>query len=292
MKTYFGRKTCPDCHANYDIANPECPNCHRHNDEEGVDSLFGHHVHLGPAWQLGFFLAGLAGLFLLNLIASIILEVIVVSNSPGMTQEELIKYMSSPAANLWVSSGSYIALFVAFGFLLWANWKQIGKSFVGWKPYVAAVIGLGCLYGFSLLYNLMLEGIYNAAGRPLPGVNGNEQALRDMAALSPALALIVFGIVGPFCEEMTYRIGLFGFLSRLGRVWAYALTALVFGFIHFGWSTVGTDAALDELANIPPYVFAGVAFGFLYDKYGFAASFLAHTSNNLISLIVTINSKQ
>lgn len=292
MKTYFGRKTCPECRMSYDIAAPECPNCHHHNDEPELDALFGHHVRIGPIRQLVFFGIGLAGLLLLNLIATIIFEVVAISNNPGMTQAELIDYMSTPGINLGVSSTSYLALFAIFGLLLWADWKQVGKSFVGWKPYVAALVGLGVLYGFGILYNLLLQGIYEAAGRPLPGVNGNERALREMTVLNPALALIVFGVVGPFCEEMTYRVGLFGFLSRLGRIWAYVLTALIFGFIHFGWRTIGTNAFFDELANIPPYIFAGVAFGFLYDRYGFAASFMAHTANNLISLALTASGKQ
>lgn len=292
MKTFFAKRECPRCGCRHDPAYLSCPKCGAQTDDPDALSIFKKQIPV-PWWKnLIFFLTGLIGLSILATIISIIVELSFVAGHPGATTDDLIQYLSSVDANFAVSGTAYLLLTVALSLVLWKSWKHIGKSFASWVPFVAAIIGYVCIYGFNLFYNLIMELCYQAAGRPLPGVNANESALRAMALAYPALALIVFGLLGPLCEEITYRIGLFGFLSRFGRVLAYILTAVVFGFIHFAWGSLFSPSypgqALDELANLPPYIFAGLVFGFLYDRFGFAASFTAHFTNNLISLIVTI----
>ncbi len=113
-----------------------------------------------------------------------------------------------------------------------------------------------------------------------------------MVKAVPVFSFIVFGLIGPFCEEVTYRVGLFGFLGRFNKVVAYLGTALIFGFIHFGWSAIWSPAypghLVVELINLPPYIGAGAAFCFLYDRWGFGAAFLAHATNNVFSVITSM----
>ena len=118
-------------------------------------------------------------------------------------------------------------------------------------------------------------------------LNLAEAARGDWTWLVVLLFALIFGVIGPICEEFTYRIGLFSLTKRLSRVAAYIITPLVFGFIHFGWGSIATggDALIIELLNIPDYILAGVIFAFLYDRFGIGASTTAHVMNNLLSFI-------
>ena len=96
-------------------------------------------------------------------------------------------------------------------------------------------------------------------------------------------------------EEMGYRVGLFGFCSRLGKFAAYAISGVVFGLAHFDIEalTAGDSARLIvEFANLPSYIGAGLFLGFIYDRFGLAASYTAHTLNNVVSLITTLAGPQ
>ena len=75
---------------------------------------------------------------------------------------------------------------------------------------------------------------------------------------------------------------------RINKYLAYAVTILVFAFIHFDFECFGKGTLVNELLNMPFYLFAGFTFTFLYEKFGFGASVMAHVSNNLYSIIMTV----
>ncbi|MBP5694703.1 MAG: CPBP family intramembrane metalloprotease, partial [Bacilli bacterium] len=103
----------------------------------------------------------------------------------------------------------------------------------------------------------------------------------------PITCLFIFGLIGPICEEITYRVGLFSLLKRKNRALAYLVTIAVFALIHFNFSN-DPATLLNEIINLPYYMFAAFAFSFAFDKFGFAASATAHISNNLISLFLVV----
>ena len=116
------------------------------------------------------------------------------------------------------------------------------------------------------------------------GVNTNEEAAESMILAFPALSIIVLGILGPVCEEITYRYGLFSLLDKKSKILAYILTPLVFAIIHFDF---GGDMII-ELLNLPSYIIAGVLLSLAYDKFGFHTAVIAHVINNLYAIIVTL----
>ncbi len=113
--------------------------------------------------------------------------------------------------------------------------------------------------------------------------NINQETVATLIDQSPLLAIIFTGLIAPFCEEMTYRAGLFSFTKRVNRVLAYIAVSFIFAFIHMHDIT-----SLNEWLNFPPYVFAGLAFSFAYEKWGLGASLLAHVSNNIIAVLLSI----
>ena len=291
MKTYFAKKDCPNCHGKYDPSYMECPYCGQKESDPIVIRNFGLQLP-NPIWkQIVFFLLGLAGFQILGILCSLVGQSIIVATHPGASNETLLALLKSADFSLGVNSSAYLIMVVGFGFLIWKGWPKLLRSFKGWKPYVAGLVGTFAIYMMEVCWNMIATAIFQAAGI-VPQSNANQAGIAQMTVISPVLCLFVFGLIGPFCEELTYRVGLFSFLSRLGKPLAYALTGLIFGLIHFGWNSLWNPAftgqAIVEIVNLPPYIIAGIAFSLLYDKFGFAASYVGHAANNVFSLILIL----
>jgi membrane protease YdiL (CAAX protease family) len=94
-------------------------------------------------------------------------------------------------------------------------------------------------------------------------------------------------LIAPFNEELAYRVGLFGASKRLNIYFAYFMASIVFGFIHMHFISAGWDN-INEWLSLPDYVLAGLIFAYVYDHFGFGASFMAHATNNLVAVLATI----
>lgn len=270
------KKTCSYCNKSYDYYEEKCPYCNEvNNDEEVINSR---HIPMVKIWkQIAYFLIGSAGFQVLALLLSLVLVAI---NKPSNPDEKLL-YSSL------LNFISYGLLFVIFCFVTWKDYKKLFKSFylLKWKPYVFAIAGVVAIFAFNLAYNNFLSLVGYT-----PQINENESSIRTIVNSYPVVSILIFGIVGPICEELTYRVGLFSFLRRIHISLAYVGSALIFASIHFSFASIGTSAFIDELVAIVPYIFSGVTFGFLYHKFGLASSLSAHVTNNLISLLSTIAS--
>lgn len=289
--SYFSRIECHNCHNRIDSTMGKCPHCGTPNPDENATKRYDHFIHAGIPTQISLFLVGLAGLQVLGLVISLIAQSVIVASNPGITVQELTDLLKQPGLNLGVNSGVYLTIFVILGLILWKNWIEIGKSFKGWKPYVAGLVGYLAILFFEILYGFLSTAVLKGLGIN-PGPNANQTGINTMVLAGPFVSFLVFGLVGPFVEEVTYRVGLFSFLSRAGKVVGYIVTAIIFGFIHFAWSSIWSPAyqgqVIAELLNMPPYIFSGVAFCFLYDKFGFAGSYVGHALNNVISIAISL----
>ncbi len=292
MRTYFRRKRCDECHAVYDSIEAECPHCHAANREFERGWPFEHHLRDIFPWQIVFFLLGYAGFQVIGVVVSLIAQSLFLSSHPGAGKEELVAYLSQISTNFTITSVAYYIVFGLFILFLLIRKKMpmLGKSFAHWMTYVVGFGGGVLLLGTAIVYSMIAGAIFQAAGID-PSVNANESAIRQMAQAYPWLSILVFGLIGPFCEEMGYRVGLFGFTSRLGRPLAYVISAFVFGAIHLGWDVLidgSRDAIIIEIVNFPSYLIAGFGLCLLYDRFGFGTSFIAHATNNLVSVILQI----
>ena len=295
MRTYFRRNVCSQCRHAYDGTEDKCPACGAANPVFERGYPFEHHLRDTFPWQIVYFLLGYAGFQIIGVLVQLITQSVFMSSHPGATTQELIDYMGLVSTSFTITSIAYYILFGTFVLILFLRKKfpAMGKSFAHWITYVVGFGGGVLLLGASLMYSFVADAIFNAAGID-PSVNVNESGIRAMAQAFPALSILVFGIIGPFCEEMGYRVGLFGLASRLGRVAAYLISAFVFGAIHFGWGTLvdGTrEQIIIEFVNFPSYLIAGFGLCLIYDRCGFGASFLAHAANNLVSVVLQIVSQ-
>lgn len=194
----------------------------------------------------------------------------------GAGEEVLQKYSMS----MLINGVAYLGLLFALVLISQRDIVKLLKSFKHYQSFIAGAVCLVAMFAFNALYSAFLSII-----KVTSSDNANESSLQSLQDVYPLTCLIIFGIVGPICEELTYRVGLFSLLKRKNKVVAYVVTILVFAFIHFNFS-LDTKTLLNELLNLPYYMFAAAAFSFTYDKFGFAGSVTAHISNNLISLFL------
>ena len=181
------------------------------------------------------------------------------------------------SVSMIVNATAYISLLVTLLLIGRRDLLKIIKSFKQWQSYLAGVICFASIFAFNIIYGNIVNIL-----RPVSD-NANQASLEVMDAKFPIISMVVFGFVGPICEELTYRVGLFSLLKRKNRVLAYLLTIVVFAFIHFNFST-NTETLINELLNLPYYMFAAFAFSFTYDRFGFAGSVTGHIINNVFSL--------
>lgn len=139
------------------------------------------------------------------------------------------------------------------------------------------------MYFLILYLTLLVAGfIYETLGISLED-NANQSTVTQLTLSFPFLSVITFVLLGPVAEEITYRIGLFGYLHRYHRWLAYIVTALVFGFIHFDY---GSTNYLNELLNMPLYMIAGIIFSYVYEREGFEVATITHIMNNGFSILL------
>ena len=182
---------------------------------------------------------------------------------------------------------SGIANFVVYGalFLILAGMAAIDfKKFINevklhrYKGFVFGLAFGGGIIFTTMLYSVISSFFYKAS------INENEQGLRAFIGYYPVLSILILGMAGPFCEEMTYRLGLFSIFGK--HKWlGYIVSVTIFALAHF---TFNSEDMTSELVNLPVYIMSGVALAIAYDKFGFFCSLTAHMTNNLYSVIMLL----
>ncbi len=275
---YFRRNRCTSCGHTYEPTLAKCPYCGQENPDKEA-RRFANFLPV-PAWKEAvFFGVGYFGLQLTVLLTELIcIAAVGAGNSAA--------FLESGKGLFVIYAVAYPLVFVLQGFFLFGDWRWIGKSLSSWKPYVAGVVGFVAMMGANVVYNLIIQGIFAASGAPLPATNGNQTNVISMVLENPVACVFIIGLIGPFVEELCYRVGLFGFMNRFAKWAGYLVGILFFGFIHFDFTALGNgEALLGEIIALPNYLGSAAVLCFLYDRFGFGASFTAHSLNNMLSIV-------
>ena len=258
------RNKCPFCGFDQDINNEE-------NNNSPKNSIDLQYLSRSKGLSLSFlkevilFLSGTIGLIIIQL-----LIIGIINLSQGSDFLQTVK------ANSIITIATYSIL---FPIMLLVLYKDNIKLLIDFKNAKLNIIW-GILSGviiilISTLYNYLIDlGGFNQ--------NDNQQSVENIIDYFPVASVFIIGLIGPICEELTYRLGFFALLKKINKYLAYVLAAVFFGFIHFNYSSKNL---LNELINLPNYIFAGVALCFTYDKFGLPASISAHVFNNIVGLI-------
>ena len=125
---------------------------------------------------------------------------------------------------------NFIIYFILYGILSLICCTDIINLLPTFKKGKEFLTDLG--YGGMLVcVSLIVNIFFNLIGKMFHlnvEENANETGIDSIVSIFPILSLIIFGIIGPICEEFTYRLGLFSLLKRANRILPYILTALIF----------------------------------------------------------------
>ena len=218
-----------------------------------------HHFDMRSSKRIILFLMGLVGLQIFAVLAYFFLV--------GLSKDE------KEAASNIIAYAVTFAVLVAICFV---DFKKIKHIFSNKNSYL-----FGFIFGFTIIvfdagYINLLASIY-----PDYAISGNEEGVRSIIAIYPICSIIFLGILGPLCEEITYRVGLFGVINKYSKFFAYLISSLIFAAVHF--NPLAKNIYV-ELANLPAYIVPGFIFAFAYDKYGLSCSWTAHMINNLYAV--------
>lgn len=262
----FKKKICPKCESQHDEMLDYCPYCKEKN--EGITEFRKKSkITFLPFYdQLILFAVGFIGFLLMNILFSLIFDkVYIADNIKGL---------------MLIDSLSYVSVFTGLIILIFPFKKGILDRFKSYWPYLIALLGCVALIGGNIILNLIIDSIHPTH------TGGNQSAAEQLIHAYPVIAIIVLGIIGPICEEIGYRLGLFSFLRRVHPALAYIGASLIFAFIHFDFSN---PDLINELLLSITYFWAGLCFSLTYDVGGIGASIIAHIVNNLFSIILIMN---
>lgn len=233
------------------------------------------HPHLSMMKNFLLFLVGFAGLDIIGILAGQILFMV-----SGLPTEQLEEYASSIQFLSSYNIIRYSVVAVMMALLLAKDFTKFIPQFKRFMPYFK-----GLSYGILLIivsvsYNLFLEVIGVATTD-----NANQTAVVNLVKTYPIISAIWIPFLGPIIEELTYRLGLYDGVKKWNKVAAYVAVALIFGFIHFDYTSTNL---LNEFLALPSYILAGLLLSYVYEKEGIVASSVAHIFNNLFSFIQII----
>ena len=156
--------------------------------------------------------------------------------------------------------------------------KYIPKL-VNYKNYIIGFLCGALIIFFDIVY-INLVSLH-----PMYATGGNETDVRASIVAFPALSIIFLGILGPICEELAHRAGVYKSLSKVNKLLAYFVSALIFAFLHFRWNNPNMIA---EWLNFPSYFVCGIILAYAYEHGSIVGSCTAHITNNLFSIIMSL----
>ena len=246
------------------------------DDEQYQDELNPSRVDNIAIWKG--ILVVIIGLLGFNLFAMLAAEIIKAILPESEIQARIIEM------NGWINFSSYAIGLISIIVVLGQG--QIEKMFRKYKQLQVYLNGIGI--GFIVL---LAQSLYSMIANMIFGPvqeNVNQGSIIDMIKTIPFLTFFVTVIFAPLLEEMVYRYSLFGMLHKKNRIFAYIVTLLVFGLIHFDFTCFknGADAMKIEFMNLPAYLIAGGILCYAYEKNGsLISSITAHATNNLIAFL-------
>jgi membrane protease YdiL (CAAX protease family) len=284
FKNPLQKEKCAKCGKVYDAALSDCPYCGARADDPAYFRPLREMTPMGFSKEVILFALGFIGFQFIAYFVELCVVFIASSSleSAGLSGASftagLLAFENSGTYVSWVNDTSYIALFIILIAFVGKDLTRLFKKFKNWKAYLGFPIGIGLIL-LSTLVNVFVLLIAKQANI-IVTTNENQSTIDEMQNISPYLSILILGLVGPFCEELAYRVGLFGLTRRVNIYLAYFVASVVFGLIH-----IHDFTSVNEWLSFPDYLVAGAVLAVTYEKFGFGASYIAHATNNVFSLV-------
>ncbi len=175
-------------------------------------------------------------------------------------------------------------------YLLFAVTLVIFHSFLGLttsrffdnlnRSMVSLFLGLLVFYGSNELIYRLLRLFFGSR------TNLNDSAIAAQVSAAPRTTLLIVVLLAPFVEEVLFRGLVFGCLKEKSRVVAYAVSALLFAFLHV-WTFALSAWDTSYLLLMLQYLVPGLVFAWAFDRSGTLwTSILLHAIVNALALWV------
>lgn len=257
---------CPNCGAYHDPTLEKCPGCHKTNELYLNRSINNKIVFMHPIAQICMFLAGFA------LVGMLVAELIVAQFVSFLSDDSLKQVL--------LLLFTYLLMLGGLAALVLTTRRK--TFFSKYKRGLDYVYGVG--YAISIVIASMIVGaIISIFYTPVD--NNNQAAAVEVAKNYPIIAFFLLGFIGPICEELTYRVGLYSFFRRINKYLAFAVTIIVFALIHFDF--FATDI-VNELWSLPSYLVSGFILTLAYEHRGPACSMTAHVLYNIFAFLMML----
>ena len=264
---------CPNCGTYHDPTLEKCPGCNKNNELFSLNRLPKRVLFLHPIVQIMMFLIGFA---YAGMIVGEFIIAIYVRQIPG---DDLI-YKSL----VMMCIVYCLMLFGLVTLVLSTRRKEAVSKFKNGHDYLFGLAYFGGLVLASIFLGLIINAFFTAPEE----INSNQQMADAVSKNYPIVSFILLGFVGPICEELTYRVGLYSFLRRINVYLAVIVTTIVFAFIHFEFEA---DNMAAELWALPSYLISGFILTMAYEHRGPACSMTAHILYNLFAFALMFMEK-
>lgn len=140
--------------------------------------------------------------------------------------------------------------------------------------------GLLIFYGANeLLYRVFRVFFHSRA-------NLNDVTIAAQIQSAPRTTALIVIFLAPFVEEVLFRGLVFGCLREKSAVAGYAVSALLFAFLHV-WTFALSSWDVSYLALMAQYLAPGLVFAWAYDRSGTIwTPILLHAAVNALALYV------
>lgn len=174
--------------------------------------------------------------------------------------------------------GTYIIMLLGLGLIyhkrIIADFKNFKKDNIN-----IAIRNWLCGLGVMIVSNLIISFIVG-------NIAANESANRELLNNSPFINMIIMIVIGPFIEEITFRLS---FKEAFSKWYTFALTTgFFFGFVHILASITPGFNPL-ELLYIIPYGALGFFFAkAMFETDNIYTSYLAHFIHNSLCILLIL----
>lgn len=182
--------------------------------------------------------------------------------------------------NVLVASSSAIIILFLFRDFIKENWKIFKENFLENIIWIMT-IGLAAVYLFSfvgeIFVNVLLPSNLQEAS--------NQTLVETLVSYNVGLMAFNAVILAPIVEELLFRGLIFNTLRQKNVLLAHLISAFLFGFLHVYSYILAGD--MTEWIKLIPYMMAGFAFSFAYEKrQTIIAPIMLHSLKNLIAMIL------
>ena len=172
----------------------------------------------------------------------------------------------------------FVATLLIFYNFIGKTTRRLSEDFVHMLSTAAA--GLVAFYGLN-------ELLYRLSHTLLGGqTNLNDVAISAQTATVGRPTLLILIFLAPFVEEVLFRGYIFGILRPRNRVLAYAVSALLFAFLHV-WQFAAGGFSVQHLVLLVQYLVPGLVLCWTYDRCATVwCPVLTHVCVNALSILL------